>query len=50
VDFKNFAVLAAAWLSTTGGPNWNPNCDISMPADGVINELDLEILCENWLN
>jgi hypothetical protein len=50
VDFKDFAVLAAAWLSTTGGPNWNPNCDISMPADGVIDELDLEILCENWLN
>jgi hypothetical protein len=50
VDFRDFAVLAAAWLSTTGGPNWNPNCDISMPADGVINKLDLEILCENWLN
>jgi hypothetical protein len=50
VDFKDFAVLAAAWLSTTGGPSWNPNCDISMPADGVIDELDLEIFCENWLN
>jgi hypothetical protein len=50
VDFKDFAVLAAAWLSTTGSPNWNPNCDISMPADGVIDELDLEIFCENWLD
>jgi hypothetical protein len=50
VDFKDFAIFAAAWLSTTSSPNWNLNCDISMPPDGVINELDLEIFCENWLD
>jgi sugar lactone lactonase YvrE len=49
VDFKDFARLANAWGSTTGGPNWDPNCDISLPADGVINELDLAVLGENWL-
>jgi hypothetical protein len=49
VDFDDFAVFAAAWRSTTGSPNWNVNCDISMPADGVINELDLAVFCDNWL-
>jgi len=49
VDFKDFAIFANAWRSTTGGPNWDPNCDISIPADGVIDENDLAILCEYWL-
>ena len=49
VDFKDFAVLAAAWESQTGDDNWNVACDISTPKDGVINELDLAVFCENWL-
>ena len=49
VDFNDFAVFAAAWRSTTGSPNWNADCDISMPSDGVIDELDLAIFCDNWL-
>jgi sugar lactone lactonase YvrE len=49
VDFKDFAIFANAWRSTTGGPKWDPNCDISIPADGVIDENDLAILCEYWL-
>ena len=49
VDFRDFAIFAKAWRSTTGDPNWNPNCDISIPADGVINEKDLAVLCDNWL-
>ncbi len=49
VDFNDFAILASAWRCTTGDANWDPNCDLSMPADGVIDELDLAILGENWL-
>ncbi len=49
VDFKDFAIFANAWGSTTGSPNWDPNCDISAPADGVIDEKDLYVLCDNWL-
>jgi hypothetical protein len=50
VDFKDFAVLAAAWLSEPGEGNWNADCDISMPSDGIIDELDLAVFCDNWLN
>jgi len=49
VGFKDFAILANAWQSTTGGLDWDPTCDISAPADGVIDIQDLVILCENWL-
>lgn len=49
VDFYDYAVLALAWGSSQGGDNWNPACDISEPKDGIINEPDLDALCENWL-
>jgi hypothetical protein len=50
VDFKDFAVLAAAWRSQPGDDNWNAACDISESIDGVINEYDLAVLSESWLN
>jgi len=50
VDFKDFAVLAAAWLSQPEDANWNAACDISMPSDGIIDEKDLMVFCDNWLN
>jgi hypothetical protein len=49
VDFYDFAVLALAWQTGEGDANWNPACDISDSKDGVINELDLDPLTENWL-
>ena len=49
-DFKDFAVLAAAWLSQPGDANWNADCDISTPKDNIIDEKDLMVFCENWLN
>jgi sugar lactone lactonase YvrE len=50
VDFKDFAILAAAWLSKPEDANWNADCDISEPSDDVIDERDLKVFCENWLN
>jgi sugar lactone lactonase YvrE len=50
VDFKDFAVLAAAWLTEPGDTGWNADCDISMPSDDIIDELDLKVFCDNWLN
>jgi len=50
VDFKDFAVFAAAWRSEPGDDNWNAACDISTPIDGIIDELDLAVFCDNWLN
>jgi sugar lactone lactonase YvrE len=50
VDFKDFARLANAWRSTSGSLNWDPCCDISSTTgDGVIDEKDLYVLCDNWL-
>jgi hypothetical protein len=50
VDFKDFAILAAAWLSEPGDTNWNAACDISISKDNIIDEYDLAVFCENWLN
>lgn len=50
VDFKDFAILAATWFTEFGDTDWNADCDISMPSDGVIDELDLKVFCDNWLN
>lgn len=49
VDFFDFALLAAAWQSRPGGSNWNPACDIAVPADNVIDMNDLLVLTEHWL-
>ena len=50
-DFKDFAVFALAWFSDdTPTANWNPNCDISLPPDGIIDELDLDVFTDNWLS
>lgn len=50
VNFEDFAIMANAWRSTTGSANYDANCDISStPGDGVIDERDLAVLCENWL-
>jgi hypothetical protein len=49
VDLKDFAIFAAAWLSQPGDDDWNAACDISIPSDGVIDELDLAVFTDNWL-
>jgi len=48
VDFKDFAIFALAWLEF-GDSQWISDCDISLPADGIIDEKDLQIFAENWL-
>jgi hypothetical protein len=49
VDFVDFAVMSSAWQSKPSDPDWNSACDISKPKDNFTGELDLAILCENWL-
>ncbi len=49
VDFRDFAVLAAAWKSQVGDANWDARCDIASPGDGIIDGFDLAEFCENWL-
>ena len=49
VDFRDYSALAAAWLTELGDPAWDQYCDISDPADYVIDGLDLKVLCDDWL-
>jgi hypothetical protein len=47
VNGLDLGIMASAWLSTPGMPNWNPAADIN--GDGVVNGLDLGIMAQYWL-
>jgi hypothetical protein len=49
VDIDDIQILSMAWLSNSENENWNPVCDISQPADSIINFGDFAVLAENWL-
>ena len=49
VDFVDFAIFALAWLTEQGQPQYNPACDIGIPADSYIGWRDLDVLSDNWL-
>jgi hypothetical protein len=49
VDFQDFAIFAAAWRAEEGQTHYNPIYDISTPANGKIDMLDLEVFAQNWL-
>jgi hypothetical protein len=49
VNMADFAFLAWAWLASPLSENWDPVCDISIPADGSIDAGDLKVLTGNWL-
>ena len=46
IDLYDFAVLAAQWMDSPG----MPSADIAPPGgDGIVDDLDLRVLCDNWL-
>lgn len=45
----DFAIFANHRLSKLGDGNWNPNYDIFLLPDNVINFLGFAVLAENWL-
>jgi hypothetical protein len=49
VDFYDFSIFASAWLSGPGDDNWDPDCDISKPADNFIDFFDYAVFANNWL-
>jgi len=49
VDLGDFALLAISWKLEYGEDGYNPVCDISIPADGIIDEKDLKMFTDNWL-
>jgi len=48
VDPNDLRTLALAWLSSSGGGNWNPVCDISDPNDEVIDGKDFGVFAIYW--
>ncbi len=48
VDFRDFAILGLAWWTEDGDAGWNPDCDISIPADKYIDWSDLGVFADNW--
>jgi predicted outer membrane repeat protein len=49
VDFVDYAMFTLAWLTEPGDAQWNPACDISVPADNHIDWSDLDVFANNWL-
>jgi hypothetical protein len=48
LDFGDFAIFALALLTEPGDALWNPDCDISIPADNSIDWRDLDVIGDNW--
>jgi hypothetical protein len=50
IDLYDFAILANAWQSFPGHPNWNPACDIAPDdGDGFVGIDDLAVLITGWI-
>jgi len=47
VNFIDYAMLANAWMTEYGDPNYNETCDLS--DNDTIDNNDLELFCEDWL-
>jgi len=47
VNFKDYAVLANAWLSELGQPNYNADCDLH--ENGIVDFYDFAIFAIEWL-
>jgi len=48
-NLADLAIIARSWLSSQNQSSYNELCDISDPADGIINYKDLAVILENWL-
>ncbi len=49
VDYMDFCIFASAWLSSYGDTAWNQACDVSAPADDIIDISDFIVFADDWL-
>ena len=49
VNFRDFAIFAAAWQSMPGDPEYNLECELDQPPNGFINAADLAVFADRWL-
>lgn len=48
INGNDLSALSSAWLSVPGRANWDSSCDVSDPADDLINCKDLAVLAQVW--
>jgi hypothetical protein len=48
INGNDLFALSSAWLSVPGRANWDSSCDVSGPADDLINFKDLTVLAQVW--
>jgi len=48
VGYFDLSILVQAWLSRPSNGNWDGRCDISHPADDIINLQDFVIFARQW--
>ena len=46
INLADLIAISAAWRSTPGSANWNPNADVN--GDGVVNLADWIVVSRNW--
>lgn len=49
VDLLDLAILTQSWDSNDTAARWNPDCDINIPADNIVDLPDLAAFAEQWL-
>jgi endoglucanase len=49
VDISYLSDFSQAWLSSPGDTNWNPNFDLAVPPDSVVDFADFAILATQWM-
>ncbi|MFA5292301.1 MAG: glycoside hydrolase family 9 protein [Phycisphaerae bacterium] len=50
IDIAYLSEFSSAWLTTPADAGWNPNCDIAVPPDLIINFKDFAVLANQWMN
>jgi predicted amidohydrolase len=49
IDFADYVICSLAWLARPADAHWNPLCDISVPADELIDIFDFALFADYWL-
>lgn len=49
VNLRDLALIAKAWLTSQGDPDYDEACDISAADDNQITLDDLAVIAENWI-
>jgi len=50
INFTDYSIFAAAYLSEPSDENWNQDCDIAQPVDNIIDMLDFAWFVDEWLS